>query len=155
MLTHSSRCNASSQANVNLIEHEKRSGFSCIIIAVPICFSKYLKKGSRVFSFRCCPPYLFIKIFDVCDGKIYSINFSITNIKNLYLNSLWLRVVGWLVLYNGSMSIQDKVTIVTGAGLGIGRATALRFARAGARLPLFALPPQTMDDPPLHILHVI
>ena len=35
------------------------------------------------------------------------------------------------------MSIQKKVTIVTGAGSGIGQATALRFARAGSRVVLF------------------
>ncbi len=50
------------------------------------------------------------------------------------------------MLYNGSMSIQDKVTIVTGAGRGIGRATALRFARAGARLALFGRTRETLDE---------
>ena len=35
------------------------------------------------------------------------------------------------------MSIQKKVTIVTGAGSGVGRATALHFARAGSRVVLF------------------
>lgn len=42
--------------------------------------------------------------------------------------------------------MQDKVTIVTGAGRGIGRATALRFARAGARMALFSHTQQTLDE---------
>lgn len=43
------------------------------------------------------------------------------------------------------MSIQNKVTIITGAGRGIGRATALRFARAGARLALFGRTQETLE----------
>ena len=37
-----------------------------------------------------------------------------------------------------TMSIQNKVTIITGAGRGIRRATAIRFARQGARVVLFS-----------------
>ena len=37
-----------------------------------------------------------------------------------------------------TMSIQDRVSIITGAGRGVGRATALRFAREGARVVLFS-----------------
>lgn len=36
------------------------------------------------------------------------------------------------------MSIHNRVAIITGAGRGIGRATALRFAREGARIALFS-----------------
>ena len=36
------------------------------------------------------------------------------------------------------MSIKDRVAIITGAGRGVGRATALRFAREGARVVLFS-----------------
>jgi NAD(P)-dependent dehydrogenase (short-subunit alcohol dehydrogenase family) len=43
-----------------------------------------------------------------------------------------------------AMSIQKKVTIVTGAGSGIGRAAALRFARAGAQVALFGRTQETL-----------
>jgi NAD(P)-dependent dehydrogenase (short-subunit alcohol dehydrogenase family) len=36
------------------------------------------------------------------------------------------------------MSIKDRVAIITGAGRGVGRATALLFAREGARVVLFS-----------------
>ncbi|HXX79292.1 MAG TPA: SDR family NAD(P)-dependent oxidoreductase [Ktedonobacteraceae bacterium] len=44
------------------------------------------------------------------------------------------------------MSIKDLVAIVTGAGRGVGRATALRFAREGARVVLFSRTPALLDD---------
>ena len=44
------------------------------------------------------------------------------------------------------MSIKDRVAIITGAGRGIGRATALRFAREGARVVLFSRTPAPLDD---------
>ena len=43
------------------------------------------------------------------------------------------------------MRLQDKVTIVTGAGSGIGRATALLFAREGARLVLNDIDQQDLE----------
>jgi NAD(P)-dependent dehydrogenase (short-subunit alcohol dehydrogenase family) len=41
------------------------------------------------------------------------------------------------------MRLQDKISMVTGAGTGIGEAIAHKFAREGARLLLNGLP----DDP--------
>ena len=42
----------------------------------------------------------------------------------------------------GSMGrLQDKVAIVTGAGSGIGRATAMRFAQEGARVVIAEIQP--------------
>ena len=43
------------------------------------------------------------------------------------------------------MGIQKKVTIVTGAGSGVGRATALRFARAGSQVVLFGRTWETLQ----------
>ena len=43
------------------------------------------------------------------------------------------------------MRLQDKVAIVTGAASGIGRATALLFAREGARLVLNDIDPQGLE----------
>ena len=48
--------------------------------------------------------------------------------------------------YNHYMSIKDRVAIITGAGRGVGRATALRFAREGARVVLFSRTPAPLDD---------
>ncbi|MEO7019536.1 MAG: SDR family oxidoreductase [Ktedonobacteraceae bacterium] len=44
------------------------------------------------------------------------------------------------------MSIQNKVTIITGAGRGVGRATALRFAHAGAHMALFSRTRETLEE---------
>jgi NAD(P)-dependent dehydrogenase (short-subunit alcohol dehydrogenase family) len=44
------------------------------------------------------------------------------------------------------MSIEGCVAIITGAGRGIGRATALRFARKGARVVLFSRTPAPLED---------
>ena len=44
------------------------------------------------------------------------------------------------------MSIRDRVAIITGAGRGVGKATARRFAREGARVFLFSRTPGTLDE---------
>ena len=44
------------------------------------------------------------------------------------------------------MSIQGRIAIITGAGRGIGRAAALRFAREGARVVLFSRSPTHLDE---------
>jgi len=44
------------------------------------------------------------------------------------------------------MSIKDRVSIITGAGRGIGRATARLFARAGAQVILFSRTPSQLDE---------
>jgi NAD(P)-dependent dehydrogenase (short-subunit alcohol dehydrogenase family) len=40
--------------------------------------------------------------------------------------------------YNPFMSIKEKIAIITGAGRGVGRATAQRFAQEGAKVILFS-----------------
>ena len=45
-----------------------------------------------------------------------------------------------------AMSIHEKVVIITGAGSGVGRATALRFAREGARVLLFGRTQATLES---------
>lgn len=44
------------------------------------------------------------------------------------------------------MSINDKIAIITGAGRGVGRATAHRFAREGARVVLFSRTAATLEE---------
>jgi NAD(P)-dependent dehydrogenase (short-subunit alcohol dehydrogenase family) len=44
------------------------------------------------------------------------------------------------------MSIKGRVAIITGAGRGVVRTTALRFARKGARVVLFSRKPAPLDD---------
>jgi NAD(P)-dependent dehydrogenase (short-subunit alcohol dehydrogenase family) len=44
------------------------------------------------------------------------------------------------------MSINGRIAIITGAGRGIGRATALRFAREGARVVLFSRTAAALDE---------
>jgi 3-oxoacyl-[acyl-carrier protein] reductase len=44
------------------------------------------------------------------------------------------------------MRLQDKVAIVTGAGRGIGQATAVKFAREGAKVVVCDLTPESIDE---------
>lgn len=44
------------------------------------------------------------------------------------------------------MSIQNRIAIITGAGRGIGRATAQRFAQAGAQVVLFSRTPAPLHE---------
>jgi 3-oxoacyl-[acyl-carrier protein] reductase len=44
------------------------------------------------------------------------------------------------------MRLKDKVSIITGAGRGIGQATALKFAREGARVVVCDLTPESIAD---------
>src|SRR6266568_1210753 len=44
------------------------------------------------------------------------------------------------------MSLRDRVTIITGAGRGIGRATARRFAHEGAQVVLFSRTSSHLDE---------
>ena len=50
------------------------------------------------------------------------------------------------------MMLNDKVGIVTGAGTGIGRACARRFASAGAKLALFDISDEKLDETKAMIL---
>jgi len=47
---------------------------------------------------------------------------------------------------SGTGQFKDKVVWITGAGTGIGRETALMFAREGAQLALFGRRPETLHD---------
>jgi NAD(P)-dependent dehydrogenase (short-subunit alcohol dehydrogenase family) len=51
------------------------------------------------------------------------------------------------------MSIKDRVAIITGAGRGVGRATALRFAREGARVVLFSRTLAPLNDLAADLAH--
>jgi NAD(P)-dependent dehydrogenase (short-subunit alcohol dehydrogenase family) len=53
------------------------------------------------------------------------------------------------------MSIKDRVAIITGAGRGVGRATALRFAREGARVVLFSRTPAPLNDLAADLAHQV
>jgi len=44
------------------------------------------------------------------------------------------------------MSIKDRIAIITGAGHGVGRATAIRFAREGAHVVLFSRTLTNLDE---------
>lgn len=46
---------------------------------------------------------------------------------------------------------ERKVVVVTGGGAGIGRALAIRFAQAGARLVIFDLQQETLDSLVQHL----
>jgi 3-oxoacyl-[acyl-carrier protein] reductase len=44
------------------------------------------------------------------------------------------------------MRLEDKVAIITGAGRGIGQATAVKFAREGARVVVSDLDPESIEE---------
>ncbi len=48
--------------------------------------------------------------------------------------------------YNFSMSIKNRVAIITGAGRGVGRATAQHFAQQGAQVVLFSRTQAHLDE---------
>ncbi len=52
------------------------------------------------------------------------------------------------------MSIQNKVTIITGAGRGVGRATAQLFAQKGATVVLFSRTQTHLDETAASITHM-
>ena len=47
--------------------------------------------------------------------------------------------------FDGTISICDKVALITGAASGIGKATALAFAKSGAKLVLIDMNPAVED----------
>ena len=44
------------------------------------------------------------------------------------------------------MRLQDKVAIITGAGQGIGQATALKFAQEGAKVVVCDVKPESIEE---------
>ncbi len=44
------------------------------------------------------------------------------------------------------MTMKDRIAVITGAGRGVGRATALQFARAGARVVLFSRTAEHVEE---------
>ena len=44
------------------------------------------------------------------------------------------------------MRLQDKVAIITGAGRGIGQATAVKFAQEGAKVVVCDLTPEWIEE---------
>ncbi len=49
--------------------------------------------------------------------------------------------------------MKDRIAVITGAGRGVGRATALQFARAGARVILFSRTPEHVEETAAEIMH--